>query len=66
MTAQESTINDAVQALEEARSNLRAAVKCLRDHPERAQTESLMVAVTAVESRLAQQFSDERERESVL
>ena len=65
MTAQESTINDAVHALEEARSNLRAAVKCLRDHPECAETESLMAGVTAVESRLAQQFSDERERQSI-
>jgi len=66
VTPHETTISEAVQALEEARGNLRDAVKCLKDHPERAQTESLMTAVTDVESRLAQQFSDERERESII
>ena len=65
MTPNEVTISDAVQALEEARSNLRDATKSLRDHPEGAETERLLTLVTDVESRLAQQFSDERERHSI-
>lgn len=66
MTPNEVTISDAVQALEEARGNLRDATRSLRNHPEGVETERLLTLVTDVESRLAQEFSDERERESVL
>lgn len=65
MTPNEVTISDAVQALEEARGNLREATRSLRDHPEGAEAERLLNQVTAIESRLAQQFSDERERQSI-
>lgn len=66
MTPTEVTISDAVQALEEARTNLREASRSLRGHPEGSEAERLLNEVSAVESRLAQQFSDERERNSVL
>jgi hypothetical protein len=65
MTTHDMMMNDAVQALEEARNSLRAATRILANHPEHTQTQNLMDAVTEVESRLAQSFSDERERQSV-
>lgn len=65
MTAHDMMMNDAVQALEEARNSLRTATRILDGHPERNRTQNLMDAVTEVEARLAQSFSDERERQSV-
>lgn len=66
MTTPEAvTISDAVAALEEARGNLRAASLSLRDHPEVSEAERLLNEVTAIETRLAQQVFDERERHSI-